>query len=450
MTTSLGILGLVWLATLLARWLVAPPKPRPSQPMRPAAPRPATSDGDPASGWLLGHQLATHGTAATGWPLATRCPTTTSGPRRTWRSGAGSATMTMTDRAAADVDVVVDDAGHGFMLASDPDGLQVWSTVRLPFEPRGWLVDLRAALRGGLSRLGGAGILHAQYTSGVRGLADAENVLLYNVGMSAVSHLTRAGVAVERSYHEPPPAPAAWTGQPLLHHHRYTMVPAEQAFRSWVEGPVFAAFDRVPIDAANVAGVFTGLRRGAMAPSDCVAAGEPFGLTLSLDVPPARARSLHQLVKVVVDGVVASMHVHDGTALGEVTARLAGKGHGTGAELTAMLGDARWAALGARTLVRPFRSGVIWNPADDLCVAAKVLIRPGTSPQVRLSGQMFPMRTTTTERRGLEDLRTVPGGGPSRLFGVGLPYAVHGSGERARRAGLSRAGRPMGDAVVDD
>ena len=55
------------------------------------------------------------------------------------------------------------------------------------------------------------------------------------------------------------------------------------------------------------------------------------------------------------------------------------------------LADPNWAALGSRTLVRPFGThGVQWNPADDYCVAAIVTIdrTPGDGPRWQLSGEL--------------------------------------------------------------
>jgi hypothetical protein len=40
-----------------------------------------------------------------------------------------------------------------FVVLDTPSAVEVWSTKRLPFEPKGWLIDLRDKIRSGLSTL---------------------------------------------------------------------------------------------------------------------------------------------------------------------------------------------------------------------------------------------------------------------------------------------------------
>ena len=46
--------------------------------------------------------------------------------------------------------------------------------------------------------------------------------------------------------------------------------------------------------------------------------------------------------------------------------------------------------LGSRRLVKPFREGVQWNPADDACLAAEIHLQPQPhNPPWQLSGSLF-------------------------------------------------------------
>jgi hypothetical protein len=93
-------------------------------------------------------------------------------------------------------------------------------------------------------------------------------------------------------------------------------------------------------------------------------------------------------LKVLLDGVVAAFHVHDGSRLSELAARHTTVAPGgSPAAVVDRLMDPSWAVLGPRRLVAPYRTGVQWNPADDGLVAAEVLLRPGAV--VRLTGELW-------------------------------------------------------------
>jgi hypothetical protein len=86
------------------------------------------------------------------------------------------------------------------------DAVEGWSVTRLPFEPKGWLLDyrtkLQAALRS-LSPVHGLG-LAARYHSPDDRLADVENVLCYNIGSSCYGHLIGGGLRMSRGRsHDP-------------------------------------------------------------------------------------------------------------------------------------------------------------------------------------------------------------------------------------------------------
>lgn len=79
-----------------------------------------------------------------------------------------------------------------YRVISDQGCVYSWSTVRLPFEPRGPLLAYRNELRSALQDLRATASegLVATYATPDREFADVENVALYNVGAGAFSHLT--------------------------------------------------------------------------------------------------------------------------------------------------------------------------------------------------------------------------------------------------------------------
>ena len=124
---------------------------------------------------------------------------------------------------------------------------EAWSVQRLPFEPRGWLKDLRNDLQKSIHSLQShpGHMLHAIYATSQDGLCDAENILFYNVGSSHFTPLMTTGLRFERCYSYPdPPYPLS---SPHLHYHRYTLVDAHDDISCWQSGKLVAAWDNVEI-----------------------------------------------------------------------------------------------------------------------------------------------------------------------------------------------------------
>lgn len=244
---------------------------------------------------------------------------------------------------------------------------------------------MRQELREALLRLEprASAVLQAAYGAGDDGaLVDAENVLLYNVGSKALRALMRTGVRFERSFSlRSPPAEVQISG--AVHYQRYAMVDPGPGFDYWRPGELLGAFTgvRVPVVDKPIT-VWAAIRDQAEPPPRQATAPVRFMARVRVGGPVAavnRPRSLVDLIKPLLDGVVSAFHSHQepkdppaGRQL--VTPRSLQR------EWTAGLTDARWAALGPRRLVTTFgTSGVKWNPADDYCVAAEVLLDDQTT-----------------------------------------------------------------------
>src|SRR5690348_2760915 len=107
-----------------------------------------------------------------------------------------------------------------FEILESPHRVELWLDSRLPFEPRGWHLEARGALRSALKTLAvpPAGTLCAAYTSTETSFCDVENVLFYNVGTGAFADLTRNGLRFERNFGSPSNSPS---GRRYAHHHVY-------------------------------------------------------------------------------------------------------------------------------------------------------------------------------------------------------------------------------------
>lgn len=143
--------------------------------------------------------------------------------------------------------------------------------------------------------------------------------------------------------------------------------------------------------------VWKSIRDFAAPPGETATA--PTRFLLKLHVTDTRkdrpASSLAYIVKPTLDGIISAYHSHEGTDGAAEAQRLAEAGLGSTETLRDQLHDRRWAALGGRRLLSSFGpTGVQWNPADDLCVAAHITLSIGHSVEDghharwRLSGEL--------------------------------------------------------------
>jgi hypothetical protein len=287
---------------------------------------------------------------------------------------------------------VVDPTGEGYLIRSSTTVVEAWSTVRLPFEPRGWLIQFRQDLRIALAVLQRPieteEMLHAIYSAKTTEFVDAENVLIYNVGASSLRHLMTTGVRFERGFTVPNP-PAFVLRPGPLHYHRYALASRLAFHEHWRSGHLLARFDQVGIDQITKPGpIFTAIRRTAEPPTLPLTTPTRYGIRLTLR-GPRTGGGLAGFIKPLLDGVICAYHRHNGQDLNDVAERMHRAGLGPASILSRELQDERWQVLGSRRLVKPFRDGFKWNPADEACLAADIQMQsqPNNRPW-HLSGSL--------------------------------------------------------------
>jgi hypothetical protein len=285
-----------------------------------------------------------------------------------------------------------------YVVAASPDVVEVWSSFRLPFEPTSSQQGLRTDLRAALAALTfpGDALLRATYASAGRDFCDVENVLLYNVGPAAFAHLVRRGVWFERSYAPPPPMPIPeWQAK---HYYRYEPTADGDASSGWLHADLLADFAGIALPAITKPhAVWLAVREQAPQPVGRLTVPGPFAVDLVLTPPRRWASSgLGGVVKPLLDGLISAYHGHDGQQIDEIVSRLAARLRRPGAALAEMLVDDSWAALGRRRLLWPYREFVQWSPADDLCVAARVVLSPpGPSDTWTITGSIHAVTART-------------------------------------------------------
>jgi len=100
-----------------------------------------------------------------------------------------------------------------------------WSTARIPFEPRDWLLVFRNQLRSAIARLSSVDgkILYAAYRSPINNYVDVENLLIYNIGPAQMSNATKNGLVFKRFYQISRNCPIQLSS-PALHQYEYLLV----------------------------------------------------------------------------------------------------------------------------------------------------------------------------------------------------------------------------------
>lgn len=288
--------------------------------------------------------------------------------------------------------------------AGDPvsGSLELWATRRLPFEPVGELKFMREELRERLRGLRSdeGCVLHAVYASANRELVDVENVLIFNVGAACLTAATAWGLRFERGFQLPSPRPAF--GFEPTHYHRYSLAAADGDVGLWRRGVVWASWDAVAVpplgEATKVHKLWLQLRPGARshgAPGRMV----PFGVRMHVVAPGNASARPAAFVKPLLDAAICALHSYrgDSVQLNDASTRIAALTASTPQIIEDLLISDSVAVLGPRRTVSPYRQGIKWDPADDLCLAAEVLVSRGQASDWRVTGEVFELIATSAE-----------------------------------------------------
>ena len=105
-----------------------------------------------------------------------------------------------------------------YYIGANDSSVTAWSTKRIPFEPKDWLLVFQKQLKSNISELSPVDgrVLYAAYRSPIRGYADVENLLIYNVLGDTSNAVTRNGLVFERFYEISRDCPAPLSS-PALH-----------------------------------------------------------------------------------------------------------------------------------------------------------------------------------------------------------------------------------------
>ena len=113
--------------------------------------------------------------------------------------------------------------------------VEMWSKKRMPFEPKGWLLELREDMKKSIKQIISRkqAILHASYHSKIIESFDLENILFYNIGASSFSAVVREGIRFERLFAN---APTVEGTEEFPHYQKYQLQNKQGDFLYWKRG----------------------------------------------------------------------------------------------------------------------------------------------------------------------------------------------------------------------
>lgn len=283
-----------------------------------------------------------------------------------------------------------------FLVLDTSSIIEVWSMKRLPFEPKGWLIDLRDKIRSGLSAItvGSNEFLQAVYISPIKDACDTENILFYNIGTNYFPAKLK-GVRFERVFSLPPPPPKPF-GTTIEHYQRYRAIPCKAKYEYWEKTQTIIEFETQFSETKlleNPAFVWFSIKHGLkdlrFFPSSKPAY---FGLRLAVKFPEYTSKNIVSIVKPLFDGAIAAFHQHDGTNQQEISRRISSVINQPVDRVSSYLNESENAVLGTRTLLYLRSQGVQWNPVDHLCVLGELSFEKAITSNVHVSGELFLLK----------------------------------------------------------
>lgn len=268
------------------------------------------------------------------------------------------------------------------------------SSVRLPFEPKGWMIDFRSNLRSAVSKLSlEGGALHAKYGS-VNGtdFADTENVLFYNVGASAFSNIASNEILFERL--SPEITKSHISSLPYGDHnyaffYSYEVVSAGQHHLQY-QDDLIAEWKDVKISKPSSVHkplhYWRTLHNNPAAVSIYAqsAVYQPFGLDISFTAPKSEETNLTAIMKPMLDGVICAFHSYKeplDSSFDVIKAYLNCPREN--------LINLEFGILGKEKYVYEYRNGIKWNPDDDRCNKVRLSVQYCNTNDWSFSGKVF-------------------------------------------------------------
>ncbi len=286
------------------------------------------------------------------------------------------------------------DVQHNYYIDHSKYRVQLWSKERLPFQPTN--LKMKQELRSRLEAMVAPKntILYACYSSSINQSFDVENILFYNVGPSSFSSICKDKLIFERSFDAPPPIPQTQREDIRFPHYQcYNITTPPSVDCVWEKKKTIAEWNDATFPRltsyTKPYEVWHSMKQDKISLLDENTVESFFGLEINLQLPDRKSVNLVALLKPLLDGIIASFHLHDGHDIDEITGLLSGLLCDDKKNIRDKLINNRNAILGQRRLVFRYRGSVKWDPADTNLIFCRIVATSASGHEVRHSGSLF-------------------------------------------------------------
>lgn len=260
---------------------------------------------------------------------------------------------------------------------------ELHSDIRLPFEPKGEAVALREEIRRNVKLLKPSEYNHlsARLITSEKAFFDVENVLFYNVGSGAFSHLQLDEISFSLESDS--------NNQSNKYTYSYELTSEETTVEIHNTILEFSFdIDKFRSD-MNPLDYWHAFNQGNIKISK-LSNPKEFGLSIVIDFPE-KYRNITALIKPLIDGLISSFH-YQNSADQVVLNYIAKKKHISEDVVISQLSRKDYAFLGERNLISSYRNGVKWNPEDEKCTKVSIKQVMGLSEKVKISGKAYLLK----------------------------------------------------------
>jgi hypothetical protein len=260
---------------------------------------------------------------------------------------------------------------------------EIHSDIRLPFEPKGEALALREEIRRNVRSFRPCEYNHlsASLISNEKSFFDAENVLFYNVGSAAFSHLQLDEISFSLE------SDPMCSNNKYTYHYELTSKVAAEVTQNTIIEFCFdineLLSDMKPLD------YWLAFTQGDIITSQLIDPQE-FGLSIVFDIPK-KHRNITSLIKPLIDGLIASFH-YQSSVDQRVLDYISKKTHISEYDVMSKLRHKEHSFLGERKLISSYREGIKWNPADEKCTRVNLKQVIGSSPKIKVHGKVYSIK----------------------------------------------------------
>lgn len=287
------------------------------------------------------------------------------------------------------------------------DKIELWSSERLKFEPKGWMREMRDTLKKHLKNSlerNSNSCLYAGYSSerDKNTSFDLENILFYNVGIDSFKNLAKSGIIFERKIESPAELKVDSKSFKFDHYMKYKVFNSNiDDSNYWERNKPLVSWSGAKIESLkttlSLSTVWLQMSKCKINLCSSYENQSLLGIKINLKVPERYVGfNFVTILKPLLDGVISSFHTHNGKNIDEITRRLSIKNCISSEDAKQLLIKSEKDVLGRRELVWLWGDSIQWNPSDDLIYYGEIKIDYLNNISIpEFSGELFSLKATS-------------------------------------------------------